>query len=190
MPTPLLFELFKQLLKREFGADWLAGISIVSSVLLGEYLAGSIIVLMLSGGEALERYAAGRASSVLRALAKRMPNISHRMVDGAPVDIEVEDIALKDNLVIMPHEICPADGEVIEGHGVMDESFLTGEPYMLSKAPGSTVISGAVNGETALTIRVEKLPKDSRYAHISPGGSAATLTASLRWLLWPRRVRF
>jgi heavy metal translocating P-type ATPase len=164
--TPLLFELLKQLLKREFGADWLAGISIVSSVLLGEYLAGSIIVLMLSGGEALERYAAGRASSVLRALAKRMPNIAHRMVDGAPVDIEVEDIALNDNLVIMPHEICPADGEVIEGHGVMDESFLTGEPYMLSKAPGSSVISGAVNGETALTIRVEKLPKDSRYAHI------------------------
>lgn len=164
--TPLLFELLKQLLKREFGADWLAGISIISSVLLGEYLAGSIIVLMLSGGEALERYAAGRASSVLRALAKRMPNIAHRMVDGAPVDIEVEDIALKDNLVIMPHEICPADGEVVEGHGVMDESFLTGEPYMLSKAPGSTVISGAVNGETALTIRVEKLPKDSRYAHI------------------------
>lgn len=164
--TPLLFELFKQLLKREFGADWLAGISIIASVLLGEYLAGSIIVLMLSGGEALERYAAGRASSVLRALANRMPNIAHRMVDGAPVDIGVEDIALNDNLVIMPHEICPADGEVIEGHGVMDESFLTGEPYMLSKAPGSSVISGAVNGETALTIRVEKLPKDSRYAHI------------------------
>lgn len=164
---PLLFELLKQLWRREFGADWLAGISIVTAALLGEYLAGSIIVLMLSGGEALERYAAGKASSVLKALANRMPRIAHRMQDdGVPVDIAVDEIVLEDHLVVMPHEICPADGEVVEGHGVMDESFLTGEPYMLPKAPGSSVISGSINGESALTIQVARLPEDSRYAQI------------------------
>ena len=75
---PLLSDLLRKLLKREFGSDLLGGISIVTSVLLGEYLAGSIIVLMLSGGEALESYALRNASSVLAALAKRMPSIAHR----------------------------------------------------------------------------------------------------------------
>ena len=75
---PLLYDLLRKLLKREFGSDLLAGISIVTSVLLGEYLAGSIVVLMLSGGEALESYAVRSASSVLAALAKRMPSIAHR----------------------------------------------------------------------------------------------------------------
>ena len=58
------------------------------------------------------------------------------------------------------------DGTVVEGHGVMDESYLTGEPYMMSKTPGSTVLSGAINGETALTIRADKRAVDSRYAKI------------------------
>src|SRR6266852_626980 len=75
---PLLYELFRKLLKREFGSDLLGGISIISSILLGEYLAGSIIVLMLAGGEALESYALRSASSVLAALARRMPSIAHR----------------------------------------------------------------------------------------------------------------
>ena len=67
--VPLLYGLLRKLLKREFGSDLLGGISIVTSVLVGEYLAGSIIVLMLAGGEALESYAVRSASSVLAALA-------------------------------------------------------------------------------------------------------------------------
>ncbi len=75
---PLVYELLVKLWKREFGSDLLAGISIVSSLLLGEYLAGAIVVLMLAGGEALENYALRSASSVLAALAKRMPSVAHR----------------------------------------------------------------------------------------------------------------
>ena len=74
----MLYDLLRKLLKREFGSDLLGGISIVTSLLLGEFLAGSIIVLMLAGGEALENYALRSASSVLAALAKRMPSIAHR----------------------------------------------------------------------------------------------------------------
>ncbi|NCN28294.1 heavy metal translocating P-type ATPase, partial [bacterium] len=70
---PLVYDLFRKMFKREFGSDLLAGVSIVTSVLLEEYLAGSIVVLMLSGGEAIESYAMAKASSVLRALANRMP---------------------------------------------------------------------------------------------------------------------
>jgi len=163
---PLLYELFKKFLKREFGSDLLGGISIITSVLLGEYLAGSIIVLMLAGGEALESYALRSASSVLAALAKRMPSIAHRTEDGQITDVALADIVVGDTLVIYPHDICPVDGEVIEGHGVMDESYLTGEPFQMRKTSGSTVISGAINGESALTIRATQRAADSRYAKI------------------------
>jgi heavy metal translocating P-type ATPase len=164
--VPLVFELARHLLRREFGSDLLAGISIVTSVLLNEYLAGCIVVLMLSGGEALENYALRNASSVLRALAKRMPAIAHRKRDSVIADVELDDIAVGDTLVVYPHDICPVDGTVIDGHGVMNEAFLTGEPFEITKAPGSTVISGAVNGESALTIAATRRAVDSRYAKI------------------------
>ena len=163
---PLLYDLLRKLLRREFGSDLLGGISVITSVLLGEYLAGSIIVLMLSGGEALESYALRSASSVLAALAKRMPSVAHRKRDADIADVTLEDVAVDDTLVIYPHDICPVDGVVIEGHGVMDESYLTGEPFQMTKTAGSTVISGAINGESALTIRATKRAADSRYAKI------------------------
>ncbi|MCF6285823.1 MAG: heavy metal translocating P-type ATPase [Candidatus Hydrogenedentes bacterium] len=165
--TPLVLDLARKALKREFGSDLLGGISIVTSVLLGEYLAGSIIVLMLSGGEALESYALRSASSVLEALAKRMPSVAHRRgTDGALEDVKLEVLMAGDILVVYPHEICPVDGEVLEGHGVMDESYLTGEPFQITKTQGSEVISGAINGESALTIRATQRAADSRYARI------------------------
>ena len=164
--TPLVYELLRKLFRREFGSDLLAGISIVTSVLVGEYLAGSIVVLMLAGGEALETYALRSASSVLRALAKRMPSLAHRKQGSEIVDAVLDTIAIGETLVVYPHDICPVDGVVIEGHGVMDESFLTGEPFKITKTSGSTVISGAINGEAALTIRTTKRAADSRYAKI------------------------
>jgi len=164
--VPLVWDLLLKMFRREFGSDLLAGISIVVSVLLGEYLAGSLVVLMLSGGEALEAYAVRSASSVLRALSKRMPSVAHKKVDSVIEDLPLEQIAIGDTLAVFPHEICPIDGTVVDGHGVMDESYLTGEPYMMSKAPGSTVLSGAINGESALIIKADKLAIDSRYAKI------------------------
>ena len=145
---PLLYDLIRKLLRREFGSDLLGGISIVTSIILGEYLAGSIIVLMLSGGEALESYALASASSVLAALAKRMPSIAHRKRGAEMVDVALDEIEVGDTLVIHPHEICPVDGVVIDGRGVMDESYLTGEPFEMTKTSGSQVISGAINGES------------------------------------------
>ncbi len=164
--TPLVFELLKKLARREFGSDLLAGISIVASVWLGEYLAGTLVVLMLSGGEALENYAVRNASSALDALAKRMPTRAHRSINGQLDDVALDEIAIGDTLVVMPHETCPVDGVVTAGHGSMDESYLTGEPYVMSKTPGVTVLSGAINGASALTITAEKRAVDSRYAKI------------------------
>jgi heavy metal translocating P-type ATPase len=164
--TLLVWDLLRKALRGEFGSDLLAGIAIVTSVLLGEYLAGAVVVLMLSGGEALEEYAVGRASSVLSALAKRMPSRAHRKIPGGVEDLAVESIEVGEVLVIFPHELAPVDGVVIEGRGRMDESFLTGEPYESAKIPGSEVLSGAINGDTSLVMRASKLAVDSRYAKI------------------------
>ena len=163
---PLLYELLRKLLRWEVGSDLLGGVSIITSVLLGEYLAGSIIVLMLAGGEALERYALRSASSVLAALAKRMPSVAHRKRGEQTAEVALAEVVVGDTLVVNPHEICPADGVVTEGHGVMDESYLTGEPFQITKTVGSTVLSGAINGESALTIQTTKVAADSRYAKI------------------------
>ena len=164
--VPIVIELLFKIFNREFGSDLLAGISIVTSVLLDEYLAGTLVVLMLSGGEAIESYAVRSAASVLRSLAKRMPSVAHRRRNSQMEDVPLAEIAVDDALVVFPHEICPVDGEVIEGHGVMDESYLTGEPYRMSKTPGATVLSGSINGDAALVIRATRRAVDSRYAQI------------------------
>jgi len=164
--VPLVLSLTLKLVRREFGSDLLAGISIVAAVLLQEYLAGAFVVLMLSGGEALEAFALGRASSVLQALARRLPLVAHRRIDRQVAEVRLADVRIGDELMLYPHDICPVDGVIIEGHGVMDESYLTGEPFMMPKAPGSEVFSGAINGENLLTLRASRLAVDSRYARI------------------------
>lgn len=163
---PLVVELLRRMFHLEFGSDLIAGISIVTSVILEQYLAGSLVVLMLSGGQALEAYAIRSASKVLEALAKRAPTIAHRKQNESIDDISVDQIKVGDILQIFPHEICPVDGQVVEGNGVMDEAYLTGEPFLLSKAPGSAVLSGAINGNESLAIKATKLAVDSRYSKI------------------------
>jgi heavy metal translocating P-type ATPase len=164
--APLVVVLSRKLWAGEFGSDFLAGVSIVTAVLLQQYLVGTIVVLMLSGGTALEEFATRRASHVLDALAKRMPNIAHRKLQQGLSDVALSEIRVGDTLVVLPHEICPVDGAVIEGQGSMNEAYLTGEPFEVAKAPGAQVLSGALNAESLLTIRAEKLPTDSRYARI------------------------
>jgi cation transport ATPase len=133
---PLLYGLILQMWKGQFGADFLAGLSIITAALTGELLVATIIVLMLSGGQTLEEFATRRASSVLNALASRMPSIAHRMVGNGTFDIQVAEIRIGDRLIVFPHEICPVDGTVDSGTGTMDESFLTGEPFRIRKITG------------------------------------------------------
>jgi heavy metal translocating P-type ATPase len=163
---PLLIQIIMKLFKGSVGADFLGAIELVAAALLDQYLAAILIIIMLSGGQALEAYAMRKASSVLRALSDRMPSKAHRKHGAKVEEIALADIAIGDEIVVFPHETAPVDGVVVEGHGSMDESYLTGEPYRVSKAPGAAVLSGAINGEAVLTIRAEKLAHDSRYAQI------------------------
>ena len=164
--VPLLIQIMLKLFKSGIGVDFLGAIELVASTVLEQYLAAVLIVLMLAGGQTLERYAMRRASAVLRALADRMPSLAHRKNEDKIEDIALVDIAIGDNIVVFPHETAPVDGEVVEGHGLMDESYLTGEPYQVSKTIGADVLSGAINGEAVLVIRAGKIARDSRYAQI------------------------
>jgi heavy metal translocating P-type ATPase len=163
---PLFVGLAGRALRGQFGADHLAGISIAASVLLDEYLAGTIVVLMLSGGNTLEAFAVRQATSVLRALARRAPMLAHRRRGGLSEDVPVSEIQVGDEIAIFPHEISPVDGEIVRGRSTMDESYLTGEPFLISKGPGAAVLSGAVNGDAPLTVRAIRVAIDSRYAQI------------------------
>ena len=167
---PLIVEVLRSAVRSAGGADMLAAVSIVTAVVLDEWLVAAIIVLMLSGGEALEAAASRRASATLDALARRSPAIAHRLRGTSPTegvdDLRAEEVLVDDLLLVLPHELCPVDGEVVDGNGAMDESYLTGEPYVVPKSPGSQVLSGAVNGDAALTVRAERLAADSRYAQI------------------------
>lgn len=163
---PIVITLGSKIWAHEFGSDLLAGISILTSVILGQYLVGAIIVLMFSGGTALEQFATRRASSVLDALAKRMPLVAHRKRGALVENVRLHQVQIGDQILVLPHEICPVDGVVIEGRGVMDESYLTGEPFEIAKTPGANVLSGAINGDMALTIESKALAVDSRYAKI------------------------
>ncbi|MBY0407953.1 MAG: HAD-IC family P-type ATPase, partial [Rickettsiales bacterium] len=163
---PLLAQIGVKLVKGSVGADFLGAIELVAAALLDQYLAAMLIIIMLSGGQALEAYAMRKASSVLRALSDRMPAKAHRKQGAGMEEIALSAIAVGDEIVVFPHETAPVDGVVVDGQGSMDESYLTGEPYRVSKAPGAAVLSGAINGETVLIIRAEKLAHDSRYAQI------------------------
>lgn len=163
---PLLISLVRTALAGDFGADFLAGLSIVTAVVAGEYLVAVVVVLMWSGGQSLEQYASQRASSVLDALARRNPTTAHRRSGDTLADVALADVEVSDILVVLPQEICPVDGVVREGTSTMDESFISGEPFRVRKTVGSTVMSGAMNGESALTIVAERRAVDSRYAQI------------------------
>ncbi len=163
---PSFFHIIFKLLKGDLGADSLAALALITAVILHQYLAAVLIILMLASGQTLESYAMRKASSVLLALAERMPSLVHRKTANGIEDIPLLDIRIGDNIVVYPHETCPVDGVVIEGQSSMDESYLTGEPYQISKAPGTSVLSGAINGESVLILQAKQLPSDSRYASI------------------------
>lgn len=164
---PLAVELVRQLSRRNFSVDILAFLSIVTALALLQFWVAAVVVLMLSGGKALEEYATRRASSVLGALARRMPQIAHRVESPDTVlDLPVEKISAGETLMVYPHELCPVDGIVVDGTGNMDESYLTGEPFLIAKARGATVLSGAINGDSVLTICATRPASDSRYAKI------------------------
>jgi heavy metal translocating P-type ATPase len=159
--------MIKRLFKRELGLDILAVTAIISTVVVGEYWASILIVLMLAGGGALEDYAAGRAQRELRALLDRVPQLAHRLsADGNVEDVPIANVALADRLLVRPAELVPVDATLLSAETSLDESSLTGESMPVDRVRGDDLLSGSVNGSVAIEVRVTALAKDSQYQRI------------------------
>ena len=160
--------MIRDLRRGHWGLDILAVLAILATVAVGEYVAALIIVLMLSGGEALEDYAASRARSELDALLERAPQTAHRMQPGTetPADIPAAEVSVGDILLIKPSELVPVDGILLSAEASFDESSLTGESLPVSRTAGETVLSGSVNGSQAVRIRAAATTEDSQYQRI------------------------
>ncbi|MTB89053.1 cadmium-translocating P-type ATPase [Aeromicrobium senzhongii] len=163
----------KDLLHGHWGIDILAVTAIASTLLVGEYLAALVVCLMLTGGEALEDYAAGRAKRSLSALLERAPQVAHLLLpDGTPRDVAMESISVGDRLLVRPAEVVPVDGILStdsDGRAIeagFDESSLTGEPLPVSRRTGDEILSGVLNGQRAVVLEATATAQDSQYSRI------------------------
>lgn len=163
---PTLASAARGLWRRETGVDLIAVLAMGGALALGEYLAGAIIAVMLTGGGALEQFAVARARRELSALLERAPRTAHRRVDAELVDVDIAAVVLGDQLVVKPGEVVPADGIVSAGTAVLDESALTGESRPVKLDAGSPIRSGGTNAGAPFELRVTAPATESTYAGI------------------------
>ncbi|QOV41303.1 heavy metal translocating P-type ATPase [Streptomyces ferrugineus] len=148
------------------GVDLIAVLALAGTLAVGEYLAGSLIALMLASGRTLEAAARRRASHDLRALLEHAPRTARRRTGTEVRMVPLGEVAVGDLLVVGPGEVVPVDGIVVRDPAVLDESVLTGEPLAVRRAPGRSVRSGAVNAGGAFELRASATERDSTYAGI------------------------
>lgn len=156
----------KTLRSGKYGVDLLAIMAVIATLAVSEYWAAMVILVMLTGGDALEDYAAKKANTELKALLDNSPQTAHLIVDHENKDVPVNEVQVGDQIIVKPGELVPVDGFVKSGAGLFDESSLTGESRPVSKSRGDEVMSGSVNGDQALTLQVTKLAKDSQYQQL------------------------
>ena len=163
---PVVWKTLHGLVQRRFAADLVASLAIVTAFALASPLPGLIVVLMQTGGEALERYAEGRASNAVRELEARAPTIARRVVNGVTVDLPVDQIVPGDVLVVRPGELIPCDAIVREGESAVNAARLTGEAAPVDARPGVRLMSGSLNGSSPLTVVALAPASESQYARI------------------------
>jgi heavy metal translocating P-type ATPase len=164
--APVVWRTLREVAQLRFAADLVAMLAILTALALGNPLPGLIVVLMQTGGEALEDYAQGRASQAVRELEAAAPRIAHRERDGEVEDIPAEEVVPGDVLLLRPGELLPSDGVVVSGRSHVDASRLTGEPVPVTAEPGVRLMSGSANLEGPLRIRATALARESQYARI------------------------
>lgn len=159
----MFIEMIKTLRSGKYGVDILAITAIVATLLVNEYWASLMILIMLTGGESLEDYAQKKAGQELQSLLDNTPRTAHKLQGDQQLDVAVDTLEIGDHLVIKPGEIVPADGRVIMGESTFDEASLTGEAKPMSKKVGDELMSGSVNGDSSVHMVVEKRAEDSQY---------------------------
>jgi len=188
--APVVWRTLRGIVSGRFAADLVAMLAIIGALLLREPLAGLIVVLMQTGGEALEHYAQGRASEALRELESAAPRLAHRIVDGNVVDVEADVVQVGDELLLRPGELLACDATVVEGRSHVDTSRLTGEPAPVTAEAGTHLLSGSLNLEGPLTLEVTAPASESQYARIvelvrtAQGSKAPLQRLADRYAVW------
>ena len=162
----MLVGMVKTLRSGKYGVDLLAILAVVATLAVSEYWAAMVILVMLTGGDALEDYAAKKANTELKALLDNSPRFAHVATPDGSKDVPVNDVPVSAKIIVKPGELVPIDGLIIKGTGEFDESSLTGEARPVAKTVGDTVMSGSINGDEAITLTVTKLAKDSQYQQL------------------------
>ncbi|MFD1432070.1 heavy metal translocating P-type ATPase [Lacticaseibacillus yichunensis] len=162
----MLIDMIKTLRSGSFGVDLLAITAVVATLAVGEYWASMIVLLMLTGGDALEDFAARKANSDLKSLLDNTPTTANRLVDGRVEEVDVDVVQVGEAIVVKPGELVPVDGVITDGDSMVDEASLTGESRPVAKTVGDDLMSGTVNGDAALTVQVTKRAADSQYQGI------------------------
>lgn len=163
---PLLVSMWQDLRIGKYGIDILAASAIIASVILGQYWAAIVIVLMLTGGEGLEKFAQRRAKKELDTLLKNSPAKARVIRKGKVVEVKAADIHTGDKIVINAGDTVPVDALVIEGAASFDESSLTGESLPQTKQTGSLLLSGSINLDGPITAKATASAEDSQYQQI------------------------
>jgi len=163
---PLGISVTRDLVHGETGVDIIALLAMAGSLVLSQYLAGAVVGLMLSGGQALERYASSRARRELTALVARAPRVVHRYEDGELVSPDISTVTKGDLLLVKPGEIVPVDGVIDSDFAVLDESALTGESMPAERLRGETVHSGVINSGAPFDMLAATTADESTYAGI------------------------
>ena len=162
---PIVYRTLKGMCRGQFASDIVAMLAIITAFLLNEAFAGAIVVLMQSGGEAIERYGFRKASASLEELFKRAPRKARRK-RALLEEIDVDEVEIHDVLVVLPGEMIPVDGEILQGSSEIDESALTGEPWPQEKHERDLLFSGSINIRSPFEMRALKRSSDSQYAKI------------------------
>ena len=160
-------EMIKTLMSGQVGVDIIALVAIGASLLLGQYVAAAVIVIMLTGGNSLEEFAKNRARKELDSLLKRKPTIAHLIIkDGQTQDVPVDKVKVGDSILLKPGDMIPVDGKIYKGFSSIDESAITGESLPENKKSGDEVLSGSINLEGVIEIHATKISKESQYETI------------------------
>ena len=152
--------------EKHFDTDLLMVAAALGAALLGEFAEGALLLFLFSLGHALEERALDRARAAVRALGELTPKTALVKRDGQELEMPIEQLQIKDVVIVRPGVRLPVDGVVLSGDSAIDQSPVTGESIPVDKAPGDQVFAGSVNGEGALEVRVTKLAQDSTLARV------------------------
>lgn len=166
MAMTMFIEMIGTLRSGKYGVDLLAILAVVSSLLFSEYWAAMVILVMLTGGDALEDYASKKANTELKSLLDNSPQVAHRLHGEKLEDIAVNQVQVDDKLVIKPGELVPVDGFIVEGSSNFDESSLTGESQPVNKDFNDELMSGSVNGDAVVTMQASQVAANSKYQQL------------------------